>query len=96
MSKEESRNIKNILSSIAKDPKYAGKLDEKKIEKVWRETNQPYVVDRTRKVTFRDGKLMLFIDSAPLKQELFNSREQIRDKVNKALGADIVQEIVIR
>ena len=96
MSKEETKNIKNILSSIARDPKYAGKLDEKKIEKIWRETNQPYVVDRTRKVTFRDGKLILFIDSAPLKQELFNSREQIRDKVNKALEADIVEEIVIR
>ena len=65
-------------------------------KKIWRETNMPYVVDRTRKVTFRDGKLMLFIDSAPLKQELFNSRDQIRDKVNKALDSDIVQEIVIR
>ena len=96
MSKGETNNIKNILSSIAKDPKYAGKLDEKKIEKIWRETNQPFVVDRTKKVTFRDGKLFLFIDSAPLKQELFNSRELILNKVNKALGADIVKEIVIR
>lgn len=96
MSKEESRNLKDILSSIAKDPKYSGKLDEKKIEKIWRETNQPYVVERTQKVAFRDGKLLLFINSAPLKQELFNSRGQIRDKVNKALGMDIVKEIVIR
>lgn len=96
MSKDETRNIKNILSSIANDPKYSGKLDEKKIEKVWRETNQPFVVDRTKKVSFRDGKLILFIDSAPLKQELFNSRDQIRDKVNKALKADIVKEIVVR
>ncbi len=96
MSKDETRNIKNILSNIASDPRYAGKLDEKKIEKVWRETNKPYVVDRTRKVTFREGKMILYIDSAPLKQELFNSRDQIRDKVNKALGVDIVQEIVIR
>lgn len=96
MSREETRNIKNILASIANDPRYAGKLDEKKIEQVWRETNNAYVVERTRKVSFRDGKLMLFIDSAPLKQELFNSREQIREKVNKALDADIVQEIVIR
>ena len=96
MSKGETNKLKNILSSIAKDPKYAGKLDEKKIEKIWRETNQPFVVDRTKKVTFRDGKLFLFIDSAPLKQELFNSRELILNKVNKALGADIVKEIVIR
>lgn len=96
MSKEETRNIKNILSTIANDPKYAGKLDEKKIEKVWRETNKPYVAERTRKVTFREGKLILYIDSSPLKQELFNSRDQIREKVNKALKADIVQEIVIR
>lgn len=96
MSIEETRNIKNILSSIAKDPRYAGKLDEKKIEQVWRETNNDYVVERTRKVSFREGKLILFIESAPLKQELFNSREQILKKVNKALDADIVQEIVIR
>lgn len=96
MSKDDTRNIKNILSSIAKDPKYSGKLDEKKIEKVWRETNQSFVVDRTKKVSFRDGKLILFIDSAPLKQELFNSRDQIREKVNKALKADIVKEIVVR
>ncbi len=96
MSKEEARNIKNILSSIASDPRYAGKLDEKKIEQVWRETNNAYVVERTRKVSFREGKLILYIDSAPLKQELFNSREQILEKVNKALAADIVQEIIIR
>lgn len=96
MSNDETRNIRNILSAIANDPKYAGKLDEKKIEQVWRETNHPYVVERTRKVSFRDGKLILYIDSAPLKQELFNSREQIINKVNKALNLDIVQEIVIR
>lgn len=96
MSNKESKNIRNILSSIASDPKYAGKLDEKKIEKIWRETNMPYINDRTRKVSFRDGKLILFIDSAPLKQELFNSRPQIIEKINKALEGDIVKEIVIR
>ncbi len=95
-SKDETRNIRNILSAIASDPRYAGKLDEKKIEKVWHETNNAYVVQRTRKITYRDGKLILYIDSAPLRQELFNSREQIREKVNKALDGEIVEEIVIR
>lgn len=74
MNKKDIKNIKNILSSISGDPRYAGKLDEKRIEKIWRETNAPYVVDRTQKITFLDGKLIIHINSAPLKQELFNSR----------------------
>lgn len=96
MNKKDIKNIKNILSSISGDPRYAGKLDEKRIEKIWRETNAPYVVDRTQKITFLDGKLIIHINSAPLKQELFNSRLQIREKINKALPGEPVEEIIIR
>lgn len=89
-------NIKNILSGISRDPKYASKLDEKKIEEVWKETNSPFIISRTEKVSFRDGKLILFINSAPLKQELFNSRPLIMKKINDALGKEVVREIIVR
>jgi len=96
MNKKDSRNIRNILSSISTDPRYSGKLDEKRIERIWRETNSPFIVERTKKITFIDGKLIIHIDSAPLKQELFNSRIQIRDKINKELPGNPVEEIIIR
>lgn len=96
MNKKDSRNIKNILSSISTDPRYAGKLDEKRIERIWRETNTPFIVERTKKITFIDGKLIIHIDSAPLKQELFNSRSQIKEKINKELPGAPVGEIIIR
>ncbi|WP_236980309.1 DUF721 domain-containing protein [Membranihabitans maritimus] len=89
-------NIKNILSGISRDPRYSSKLDEKRIEQVWEESNSPFIVSRTEKVSFRDGKLLLFINSAPLKQELFNSRPLIIKKINDALGQEVVKEIVIR
>ena len=96
MNKKDTRNIRNILSSISSDPRYAGKLDEKRIEKIWRDTNAPYVVERTQKITLLDGKLIIYINSAPLKQELFNSRLQIKEKINKSLPGNPVEEIIIR
>lgn len=96
MNKKEAKNIRNILSSITEDPRYAGKLDEKKIEKIWRETNAPFIVERTKKITYRDGKLILYISSAPLKQELFNNRPQILEKINKELPGAPVEEVIIR
>lgn len=96
MNKKEAKNIRNILSSITEDPRYAGKLDEKKIEKIWRDTNTPFIVERTKKVTYRDGKLILYISSAPLKQELFNNRSRIMEKINKELPGAPVEEVIIR
>ncbi|GAA5222113.1 DUF721 domain-containing protein [Membranihabitans marinus] len=92
----QSKNLKDILSGIVKDPKYATKIDEKRIESIWRETNAPYIVERTTKVSYRDGKVILFISSAPLKQELFQRRSEILTKINTALGENVVEEILIR
>lgn len=92
----KSRNIKDILSSMVKDPMYASKIDEQRITAIWQETNAPYIVERTSKVRYKEGKVILFISSAPLKQELFHRKTEIKDKFNTALGSDTVKEIIIR
>ena len=50
----------------------------------------------TRQISIYDKKLFLQIDSAPLKQELFYSREKIIKMMNEEAGEEVIKEVVIR
>jgi len=45
---------------------------------------------------FNKGILTIYINSAPLKQDLGFSKQQIIDRVNEELGERVVKEVAIR
>ena len=51
---------------------------------------------RTEKIIFKDEVLSIYLNSAPLKEELTYGREKIIQLLNQELGGNYIKEVVIR
>lgn len=67
---------------------------EHRILEAWPSVLGPTVGRYTGEMNIRDGVLFVHIKSAPLRQELFNCRHLLVEKLNAAIGAtDVLKDI---
>ena len=67
---------------------------EKRIVAAWPEVLGPTVARYTGDISIKNGVLFVHIKSAPLRQELFNCRFKLVEKLQKAVGADgVIRDI---
>ncbi len=69
-------------------------LNEVRAVKVWLEVAGPLVARLTSEVSFRQGTLYVKITRPSLRQDLMMERSFLISKVNEAVGAQVVQNIV--
>ena len=69
-------------------------LNEVRAVKVWPEVAGPLVAKLTSDVSFRQGTLYVKISRPALRQDLSMMRTELIGKVNAAVGAQVVQNIV--
>ena len=50
----------------------------------------------TNRLIYKKGILTIYTNSSSLKQELFNSREKVKEVVNQYLEEDLIQQVIIR
>jgi len=87
-------HIKDVLKQyIKKDKAIGDAYYTQKIRAHLNESLAQSVTSRIHDLKFKKGKLQIKTFSAPLRNELFNSREQIRKKINDHLGEEIVNLI---
>jgi len=68
---------------------------EAKIEAMWESIMGRTIARHTTNINLKGDRLYLTVDSAALRNELFYSREKIRDVVNKEIGKDIIKDVFI-
>ena len=90
------QSLKNAIGDFLKTANLSGKLAEQKVIDGWEKIMGKMIAKHTRQISIYDKKLFLQIDSAPLKQELFYSREKIIKMMNEEAGEEVIKEVVIR
>ena len=80
---------------FAQSPQIRAKLYQTRIDKMWGELMGPLISSYTRKIRLDEQVLIIAVDSASLKSELFRMRENIRTLVNEKLGEDFIKEVRI-
>ena len=90
------QSLKNAIGDFLKTSNLSGKLAEQKVIDGWEKIMGKMIAKYTRQISIYDKKLFLQIDSAPLKQELFYSREKIIKMMNEEAGEEVIKEVVIR
>lgn len=69
---------------------------EHKIVEAWPQVLGPTAARYTTDIIISEGMLYVHVKSAPLRQELFNCRFQLVEKLHEAVGAkDIIKDIRI-
>ena len=85
-----SEALKEMLNAFHLDEKFR----QKQLIASWEKIMGKSVANRTTRIRFKDKKLFVFLNSSPLREELFNSRDRIRIMLNEEAGAEVVDEIV--
>ena len=89
-------HIKELLKRFVNQKSISDGYFQQKIRAIWKKEMSPSIVSRTRSIAFKNDTLIVHIESAPLKNELFNSRERIIEIINKGLGEKKVSKVVFR
>lgn len=71
------------------------KMDELDITAQWDKTVGAMVARHTVAVRLKKGKLIVKVDSAPLRQELTYMRDALAEVLNQRAGRDVVKEIIL-
>jgi predicted nucleic acid-binding Zn ribbon protein len=66
------------------------------ITEVWEEIMGKTIARYTDKIEIHGTTLYIQTTVAPLKQELLYKKEKIKERVNEALGENLIKEVVIR
>ncbi len=72
------------------------KINEHALIDSWKDFVDPAIANNTRPVRFRNGILIVEVDSAAWRHELTTRRQELIAMLNARLGADIVEGIVFR
>lgn len=72
------------------------KMDEHKLVRSWEKVVGPMIARHTTNIYISNNKLVVSIDSAPLRQEMTYSASKIIKDLNAMVGAQVVDELVLR
>ena len=72
------------------------RLGQARVEETWRRVAGPQAARVTRRVRMSEGRLMVYLTDATWRHALHAQREDWRDRLNQALGEDLVSEIQFR
>lgn len=89
-------SIGDAIKQFLKSSRLAGDIQALQIEDVWESIMGKTVAKYTDKLKIINRTLYITTTVAPLKQELLYQKETIKQRVNEALGAGAVQDIIIQ
>ena len=96
MKRTEAKNVGQIINEVLQNEHLDVALDEHRASALW-----PQIVgDGINRYTIRryvkDGVMTVHLSSASLANELMLNRQRIIQRINEALGRDIIREIVFK
>jgi len=90
MQQQQAHALSDLLVEFLRENNLEQPYLEGKIVEAWPTVLGPTVARYTGDLNVREGVLYVHIKSAPLRQELFNCRFQLVEKLNEAIGATSV------
>lgn len=95
MKRQDPKLIGEIINKALHDSNTIGSFNEQKVSYLWPEIVGPGINRYTTRRFVESGVLHVFISSASLKNELQFMRSHLVQELNKAVGADVLKEIII-
>ena len=92
MSATNSMSIGEALISYIRENGLEQSVLDVQIEEVWPKVMGETVKSQTRSVVVRNGVLIVHVNSAALKTQLFEDRFKLIEKLNEAVGAPALKD----
>ena len=96
MRRRNTEKLSDILGQVLKQNHLDEKLYETRVLKSWSVVLGENVMNYTSNLYFSKKRLYVTLTSAVLRQELFLTREEIRNSLNNYVGFPVLKEIVFQ
>lgn len=96
MKRSQAKSIGEILGEYLNPAELDADINERRLEALWGEVVGPYINQRTSRRWVKKRVLHVVITSAPLRNDLMINRSALVKRLNEAVGADVIDEIVFR
>ncbi len=96
MKRDNTNIIGDIVRKLMKNPKLAKKLDELDALNICKEVIGEKLNKYINDIIISNGKLIIKLKSAVLRNELSYQKTNIITKVNNKLGKEIIKEIILK
>ena len=87
-----SLSLSDALVAFLRESGLEKSVLEVQIEEVWPQVMGDVVTRLTRSVEIKDGMLIVRVNSAALKTQLFENRFELVQKLNDALGSQVIRD----
>ncbi len=88
--------MQEALQQFLNSSRIKGGIQAMQIEDVWEDIMGKTIARYTDKLQIIGDKLIITTSVGPLKNELIYQKEKIRNRVNEALKARVVNEVIIQ
>ncbi|MFH1320162.1 MAG: DUF721 domain-containing protein [Bacteroidota bacterium] len=90
------RPLGEIIKKFATRYNLDSKLQEVRLKDSWEKLMGKTIAKHTTKLYLSNKKLYVNFDSAPLREELLFAKDKVIKMINKELGEEVVEDIIIR
>jgi len=92
--KKRTKGLGESIDNFFKKNRLQGQFTEASIQSGWKEIAGVLVANHTKSIQLKYNKIILKVDSAPLRNELLMQKKVLIKNINDYLKEDLVKEIV--
>ena len=91
-----TNTIGDLIKAFLKGRGLDEKMDEVDINNNWEKIAGPMIANHTKKVTYHDHTLTIYLNSAALRHTLSFTKTEVIEKFNEVLGENFVRDIILK
>lgn len=96
MRKNNSESVTNVVHRFLREYGLESPLNQYRLLAQWEKVMGPEVARQTRKLYIRNQSLYVELTSPALRMDLMMRRTELVRRLNGAVGAQVITELVIR
>ena len=96
MKRSNDRTLKDALNELLDSYHLRERVNEMRLKEHWEKIFGKTIARYTQRISVRDKKLFVTIDSASLRQELTFNKAKMIERINESIAPGFVEEIILK
>ena len=96
MRKKNTELLSDVIHQVLKEQHLDKPLNEKRLIDAWPLILGASIMKYTSEIYIKNRVLYVNLSSSVLRHDLFMSREEIKNSLNKQVGAEVIVDIIFR
>ena len=96
MRKKNTELLRDVIGQVLKANHLDKQLNEKRLIDAWPKILGENILKYTTDLNIKNRILYVSLSSSVLRHDLFLSRDEIKNSLNKNVGVEVIKEIIFR